>query len=526
MSKNDSPEDRARKIARAVHRLIAQPDNLREFRRQAEVFKQEDADQCRREQQAEQALQAEGQSPSQAAQAEAVLSEAWNRRLYGPGPNPSLATKFTLLAALHDECLPHGTLILDSKARTLEEANVHAIDLAFGSNPDEGARALFSAGLWCVGAMKGNTERLDALEGYFYEVKAVLLAGGRQGITSKHPQPPLAEQIVQLCDEMLRLGREPGSGGPFTVTATPRHPSKRPCRKTKRTPDAEAVPAVGEHTPMSGPSGLAGRMGLAWDGQWDALAAEFDRRAADLADLVTALDPAYDVGTFYSPQPVSVWEAYPKARKALAEGERKWHRDYELARGKTEAEADALLASLDAIREAQTCAMWTKMQWPGRVMDAAGHRSFLSDPAIVHAFDRRFRSLRAWAAERARQERDQKAAAGARATGPDNKTTAVPPQGKARRRNVRARAKRQKPPPELDEERQRIRVNGKWYDLTDEQTRVLSVLIAAKGVWVQGRNVGKRPDKTIKSMCKSVRRIIESRKGTGYGYRLRALLPE
>ena len=226
----------------------------------------------------------------------------------------------------------------------------------------------------------------------------------------EHRQQSLADQVVQLCDEMLHLGREPGSGGPFAVTASRRHPPKRPSQKGEGTPDAEALPAVGEHKSMSGPSGLAGRMGLVSDEQWEALAAEFDRRAANLADLVTALDSGYDVGRFYSPQPVSVWEAYPTVRKALTEAERKWHRDHELARGKTEAEADALLDSLDRMQEAQTCAMWTKMQWPGCVVDVAGHRHFLSDPAVVHAFDRRFKSLRAWAAERVRQAVDERAA--------------------------------------------------------------------------------------------------------------------
>jgi len=81
--------------------------------------------------------------------------------------------------------------------------------------------------------------------------------------------------------------------------------------------------------------------------------------------------------------------------------------------------------------------------------------------------------------------------------------------------------------PELDEPHQRVRVNGKWYDLTDEQTRLLSLLFEAEGSWIQGRQLSEgRPDKIIKAMRKPVQKIIESRKGTGYGYRLPAFLPE
>ncbi|HUT58128.1 MAG TPA: hypothetical protein VNA25_09805, partial [Phycisphaerae bacterium] len=40
-----------------------------------------------------------------------------------------------------------------------------------------------------------------------------------------------------------------------------------------------------------------------------------------------------------------------------------------------------------------------------------GHRLFLSDPALVHAFDQRFGALREWATERAREERKQEVGA-------------------------------------------------------------------------------------------------------------------
>ena len=108
-------------------------------------------------------------------------------------------------------------------------------------------------------------------------------------------------------------------------------------------------------------------------------------------------------------------------------------------------------------------------------------------------------------------------------------TKAWAAKGARSERNEKAGARKPAKPKshwELDTKRQRVRVGGKWYDLSDEQKCVLSVLIAAKGAWVQGRDLGKRPDKTIKAMPKPVQRIIESRKGTGYGYRLPALLPE
>jgi hypothetical protein len=77
--------------------------------------------------------------------------------------------------------------------------------------------------------------------------------------------------------------------------------------------------------------------------------------------------------------------------------------------------------------------------------------------------------------------------------------------------------------PLLDAARLRVRVNGTWYDVTDDQTSLLSVLFQAKGVWTQGPNLGVRPDKTIKRMPEEVQKIIESSKPNGY--RIPALLP-
>jgi hypothetical protein len=247
--------------------------------------------------------------------------------------------------------------------------------------------------------LPGNVSFPDELDRWASRLEMESVGGENEGA---------AQKIIVLCDEMLRLGREPGSGKGLVVT--PRDPSKRPTKRPKREgetpPDTEAVPAVGEYKAMSGPSGLMGRMGQAWGEAWDTLAAEFDSRAERLADLVKALDSTYDTGTFYSPYPVSVWEAYPKARKGLPDGERQWYRN----NWHGEITADDFFAQVDALQEARTLTEWTKMQWPGRVMEMGDHRVFLSDPGFVRVFDQRFNTLKAWAAERARQERDEKAA--------------------------------------------------------------------------------------------------------------------
>jgi len=287
-----------------------------------------------------------------------------------------LDEKYTLLAAVHDSDLRGATRIAPWPDSDLEAIPYEALrhDL-----PDEieGAR--------------------HKLRGFLEDVK--------QDAERARQEPKgagAAQEIVKICDEMLRLGREPGSGAGFIIT--PRHPSKRPKRKGKASPDAKTGTAVGEYQPRSGPSGILGRMGQARDAEWQALSAKFDSRAERLADLMKALDPTYDTGTFYSPAPVSVYVAYPKARKMLSEDERLWLREKDLADGKTEAEADAFLAQLDALQKARTRNMWTKMQWPGYVVDVPGHRRFLSPPELVHPFDRRFNTLKNWAAERARQE--------------------------------------------------------------------------------------------------------------------------
>lgn len=105
----------------------------------------------------------EGWISQEAVRALAIQYEAANDRgLYWPGQNPTPATMVTLLAALHDQCLRNSPTILDP-------ASGRPLTVAQGT--DRGLWALYTARLWCIGAVKGNTDRLDALETYLYHVK-------------------------------------------------------------------------------------------------------------------------------------------------------------------------------------------------------------------------------------------------------------------------------------------------------------------------------------------------------------------
>ena len=218
----------------------------------------------------------------------------------------------------------------------------------------------------------------------------------------KRKEPSLAEQIVALCDEMLRLGREPG--GEYKYGAL--------------------------------------RRGVMRGAQWETLAVELDGVAQRIANLVKSLVPAYDTTTFYNPAPVSVHKAYPQARKELSEEGRFWLQEDWLRGEGAEAvqDADDLLnqdrADMDpeafdlpddepaepdlyAIQEVRTRMQRTKMQWPGYVVELCLTRSglrpyrlFYSPPAFLHAFDERFNALKTWAAERARQAGDGKTRGG------------------------------------------------------------------------------------------------------------------
>lgn len=225
-----TPFERASRIALKVDGLVAKPGNRQEFLSQIEAFKREAADWRQRRTQAEQVLEEAARSiaaevdamkagtveprltdrgqppgpgwewqtvdppaelqgwiPGEALTAHDFLGEAANLALYWPGPNLSLATMFTLVAALHDECLPNSPTILDP-------ASDRPSEVAGGA--DGGLRDLHAARVWCIGAKKGNTDRLDALETYLNHVRADLeQAPPATSIEQAMPRkrPPLSE---------------------------------------------------------------------------------------------------------------------------------------------------------------------------------------------------------------------------------------------------------------------------------------------------------------------------------------------
>ena len=102
----------------------------------------------------------EGWKPPEALRAEAILAKKHD---YAPGPNPTAATMVTLLAALHDERLPNSPAILD----TASGQTLSAVQ-------DPGLFALYGARMWCIAPMRGDTDRLDALETYLNHVEAAI----------------------------------------------------------------------------------------------------------------------------------------------------------------------------------------------------------------------------------------------------------------------------------------------------------------------------------------------------------------
>jgi len=97
---------------------------------------------------------------------------------------------------------------------------------------------------------------------------------------------------------------------------------------------------------------------------------------------------------------------------------------------------------------------------------------------------------------------------------PEAQDAPKPPAGKRLRRR----------PPRLDEERQRVYDGERWYDVTPEQLGMLSSLFKAKGGWIAGRLLGRRPDKLLKAMPPAVRRMVEPHQVNGY--RIPNLLPK
>jgi len=147
-----SPQERATMYARKVDRLFVR--NRDYFLSHVETFKQEEAGRKKREREKD------------AEQSHFIEIEAWR-----PGPDPTPATMVTLLAALHDECLPDSPSILDPASNDPLRA---ARDL--------GLLALWGARVWCIEARaekQGDTDRLDALETYLSRARADIEAAAQ-----------------------------------------------------------------------------------------------------------------------------------------------------------------------------------------------------------------------------------------------------------------------------------------------------------------------------------------------------------
>ena len=154
---NDSPQERASRIARKVDRLFVR--NRDYFLSHVETFKQEAGRKKR-------VRDKDDEQPH--------AVEDWR-----PGPNPTPAAMVTLLAALHDECLPDSPAILDQasgKPRSVAQAQ------------DPGLRALYGARVWCVWVQQEAkdaeqphvvTDRLNTLETYLNRARADIEAAER-----------------------------------------------------------------------------------------------------------------------------------------------------------------------------------------------------------------------------------------------------------------------------------------------------------------------------------------------------------
>ena len=160
-----------------------------------------------------------------------------------PGPDPTAATMVTLLAALHDECLPDRPPILDLASGTYTSA--------FQSR-DPGLRALWGARVWCIEARvekQGATDRLDALETYLSRARADIEAAAKDKPTRAAIETALQDRLTRdkwlpgcraLAKEyglagstirkttawgtwMLQKGRKNGTGGrPAVKSLTPK----------------------------------------------------------------------------------------------------------------------------------------------------------------------------------------------------------------------------------------------------------------------------------------------------------------
>lgn len=72
---------------------------------------------------------------------------------------------------------------------------------------------------------------------------------------------------------------------------------------------------------------------------------------------------------------------------------------------------------------------------------------------------------------------------------------------------------------ELYPDQLRARLDGKWYEITVKQSKMLKVLLAAVGSWTCGKNICDRPDRVRTGMPLELSSIIESHRV--YGYRIK-----
>ena len=222
----------------------------------------------------------------------------------------------------------------------------------------------------------------------------------KEGVRQETGLGEHAQRLIKICDELLRLGRDEGSGSRLAVT--PRH-LKKQARRAKG--KGEHVPAVGSVAPITGPSGMLGRTGIALDDVWEALAQQFDALGREAAELVQALDPTRPID-FYTPGPaVPLCDLYPNTewreppsvrddfRDAMRAAYPAWSRE----------QLEDHLERVDLVRM-HARVQFSKRQWPGFVMEHGEHRSFVSPPESVEAFDRRFKALKGWAEGRLAEE--------------------------------------------------------------------------------------------------------------------------
>ena len=323
MDKSEVHPD-AKALAEEVDRLYVQGANDRVFAEQIRVFTREGAVHL----------------ANQKKTAEGAWNQAWPA-------DDSLASKFALLAALHDRCLPERPRILPPPMDDWNKA-VRSRDL--------GVRALVAACLWAVGAARNEgKERRNMLGEYLSQVRRHLAAlAGAEPPPAMNGPAGLARELINVCDRILALGR--GRGSTKTVE-------------------------------------------MCLYRQWEPTGEELDELARRAAQLVGALDTDYPTRDFYwrdIPRPLA--DLYPEAAGIP-------QREFEQARdrvrmlnpGMTEAEVERAAAPVRALAAARSIEPRTKPQWPGVLTNLDGDLWFFRPPELLERFEDRFEELKNWA---------------------------------------------------------------------------------------------------------------------------------